>query len=417
MSQKKVKKNYKMKKTAFLLLFYPIFSFSQVEKDYKCILDSLCSENMHGRGYTQQGHIKAADYIQKLYTEIGLNSFDSSYLQSFPLTVNTFPEQIFLSINQQKLKLGENYLIAPASHSCNEEKKVFRMKKNMTSTQLHKKRYSQKAPFITADIYSKYKDKEQLHTLLSPFSLQIQEKPILYGSLSQSQANNTHILLKQGTIKNIKKIKIELKSELRKLVSQNVIGYIKGVEQEDSLIVVCAHYDHLGGMGQVFFPGANDNASGTALMLCLAKYFIKKPLKKSIVFIAFGGEEAGLVGSRFFVEHPLFDLKKTSFVINLDLWGSGSKGITVVNGTEFTTAFERLKKINNRHSLVKTIKARKPSPNSDHYPFYNKGVPSFFMYAMGNDGGYHSIFDIPEKTEIYSFKNNFELLKKYIESF
>src|SRR6201999_64747 len=86
---------------------------------------------------------------------------------------------------------------------------------------------------------------------------------------------------------------------IRNYTSQNVIGYVKGKDNPDSFIVFTAHYDHLGQMGKkVYFPGANDNASGVAMLLSLARYYSKpehKP-KCSIVFIAFGGEEVALLG-------------------------------------------------------------------------------------------------------------------------
>ncbi|MTI29466.1 M28 family peptidase, partial [Cytophagales bacterium RKSG123] len=86
-----------------------------------------------------------------------------------------------------------------------------------------------------------------------------------------------------------------------KYKSQNVLGYIEG-EEPDSLMVFIAHYDHLGMMGSnTVFPGANDNASGVAMLLNLAKYYaLNKPKYRSL-FIAFGGEELGLIGSKYFV--------------------------------------------------------------------------------------------------------------------
>ena len=86
-----------------------------------------------------------------------------------------------------------------------------------------------------------------------------------------------------------------------------MLGYVEGSHFPDSFILFSAHYDHLGHMGKnIFIAGANDNASGTSMLLNLAAHYAKpenKP-KYSVMFIAFGAEEAGLIGSKFYVQHP-----------------------------------------------------------------------------------------------------------------
>ncbi len=90
-----------------------------------------------------------------------------------------------------------------------------------------------------------------------------------------------------------------------------MIATIKGTAIPDSFLVFSAHYDHLGQMGKdIYFPGANDNASGTSMLLNLAKYYSQNRPKYSVLFIAFGGEEAGLIGSEYYVKNPLVPLSK-----------------------------------------------------------------------------------------------------------
>jgi len=86
--------------------------------------------------------------------------------------------------------------------------------------------------------------------------------------------------------------------------------------------------------------------------------------------IAFGAEEAGLVGSKHFVEHPLFDLKQIRFLLNTDIMGSGEEGITVVNATLFKPEFEKLIELNEEGNYLPQIKSRGPAANSDHYFIY-----------------------------------------------
>ena len=179
-----------------------------------------------------------------------------------------------------------------------------------------------------------------------------------------------------------------------------------------------AHYDHLGMMGETAtFNGANDNASGVAMMLTLMKYFSENNPEYSVLFIAFGGEEAGLVGSKYYVQNPIIPLKKMKFLYNVDMMGTGSEGIQVVNSTEHPKEFERLKKINEKYNLVKEIKPRGKAANSDHYWFEEAGVPTFFSYTLGGVTYYHDIQDRPETLPLTEFDDLHTLIVKFVNSF
>ncbi|MCX6294627.1 MAG: M20/M25/M40 family metallo-hydrolase, partial [Bacteroidetes bacterium] len=181
-------------------------------------------------------------------------------------------------------------------------------------------------------------------------------------------------------------------------------------------IVYTAHYDHLGQMGEeIFFPGANDNASGSAMLLNLARYYSMtehKP-KCSIAFIAFCGEEAGLLGSKYYTEHPVFPLKNIKFVLNMDIMGTGEDGITVVNGSVFKNEFDKLKEINTQNNFIKDVKIRGKAANSDHYCFSEKGVKAFFIYSMGGIKAYHDIYDRAETLPLNEFENLFKLITAF----
>jgi aminopeptidase YwaD len=142
-----------------------------------------------------------------------------------------------------------------------------------------------------------------------------------------------------------------------------------------------------------YFPGANDNASGVALLLSIAKYYAQNPQKYSIGFILFAGEEAGLMGSKYYTENPMIPLKKIRFLTNTDLAGTGIDGITVVNATLFPKEFAIMNSINNSNKYLTKINARGEAANSDHYWFTKKGVPAFFFYTLGGIAAYHDVFD------------------------
>jgi Iap family predicted aminopeptidase len=201
--------------------------------------------------------------------------------------------------------------------------------------------------------------------------------------------------------------------------AKNVIGVVEGTTYKDSFLFVTAHYDHLGTLGKkVYFPGANDNASGVSMLIELAKNIKNNPLKYTVVFIAFAGEEAGLIGSSYFVKNPLVELLRIKFLINLDLLGTGEEGIMVVNGTIYKEQVATLNNINNESNfLLKQIKTRGAAANSDHYPFYSKGVPSVFIYTLGGVAAYHDVQDIEKTLPLTAFSNVFELLTKFLRSF
>src|SRR6185295_17501176 len=100
----------------------------------------------------------------------------------------------------------------------------------------------------------------------------------------------------------------------------------------------------------------------------------------SIVFIAFAGEEAGLIGSKYYTDHPLFPLARIKFLINLDLLGTGDDGMMVVNATEYPNQFHLLDSINSVHQFLPKLGQRGKAKNSDHYYFTEHAVPSFFFY-------------------------------------
>jgi Zn-dependent M28 family amino/carboxypeptidase len=205
---------------------------------------------------------------------------------------------------------------------------------------------------------------------------------------------------------------------IEEYASRNVIAYLPAKKKSKKTIVYTAHYDHLGRMGtNTYFPGANDNASGTAMLLSMAAYFKKNPVDYNVLFIAFAGEEAGLVGSKHFVENPTFKLKKMSFLLNLDIMGSGEEGVTVVNATLYEKQFALLQEINKEKQLLTQVKLRGPAANSDHYWFTQFNVPAFFIYTMGPNKHYHDIFDTYEELSFVEYQDITTMLVEFGKRF
>lgn len=201
------------------------------------------------------------------------------------------------------------------------------------------------------------------------------------------------------------KSKVHLQNSANDSVeTMNVIGIKKGTLYPDEFVVLTAHLDHLGKKQDSVYYGANDNASGVAVMMAVVQALKDIPTKRSIIFIAFTGEEVGLIGSAYFVTHPPIDLKRIRFMINLDLVGSGTNGIMVqgINGHE--DAFSEVQKINQKYFQFE-LGTRPNSPNSDQYYFHILGVPAFFMYAYNGTMPYHSPGDTADKIDSVVIEN------------
>jgi len=245
--------------------------------------------------------------------------------------------------------------------------------------------------------------------------IELKEK-LTWSVATQSKDYTSIEILKTSLSETPKSYKINIDNKFNSsFKTANVCAEVKGTNQPDSFIFITAHYDHLGGMGKdTYFPGANDNASGTTLLLGLASYFVKHPQSFTIVFISFTGEEPGLIGSRYFSEHPIVPLNRIKFLFNLDLEGTGIEGVTVVNASIFKKEFALLKNINEEFKLLPAINERGKAANSDHYWFTEKGVPSFFMYTQGGIKAYHDVFDKAVTLPMDHYENLLKLLEEFV---
>lgn len=359
--------------------------FAQEVAYAKKIVDTLTAPYFWGRGYTNDGMKKAADFLQHSFKSLGLTTLRGKiFLQKFKYDVNTFPTEMEVRINNTSLIPGKDFIVSAESRSI-KASGTFQLADTNQFVNSKNKLLVEVVPKLTWSVATKVAD----YTLV-----QIQQNAL------KTMPQNFEVNIQQKFINNFEAF--------------NVAGMVKGTTHPDSLIFITAHYDHLGGMGnQTYFPGANDNASGVALLLSLAKYYAANPAKYSLVFVCFAGEEAGLIGSKFYTENPLLPLKNIRFLINTDLAGTGEEGITIVNATEFPKEFKWMQEINEKHQLLKAVNARGKAPNSDHYFFTEKGVPSFFFYTLGGITAYHDVFDVAETLPLTKHQQLFTLIKLF----
>lgn len=203
------------------------------------IVDTLTSRYFWGRGYTNEGMAKAAKFLISEFKTYGLKPMaGNDYSQPFTFNVNTFPGKMDVTLNGIVLKPGKNFIVAPESRGA-KAKGTLLQKDSVT--------------FIDEEnrIVVKLKDK-------------------LTWSVAQEAADYTLIEVDRKAMKDIPAtISINIENKLvTNFKAANICGLVKGTAKPDSVMMFTAHYDHLGGMGSnTYFPGANDNASGTAMLL------------------------------------------------------------------------------------------------------------------------------------------------------
>ena len=187
----------------------------------------------------------------------------------------------------------------------------------------------------------------------------------------------------------------------------NVAAYLPGETGE--YVVIGAHYDHLGlgdehslapsQIGQIH-PGADDNASGTAGVIELARWFSKQPKqRRGILFLTFAGEELGLLGSEWYVNHPVLPLAGAVTMINMDMIGRIRQGKVYVGGSGTGSTFAKLfEDVKAPPSLHMELSEKTGYGSSDHTSFTTKQVPVLFFFS-GLHGDYHKPSDTADKID------------------
>jgi len=200
--------------------------------------------------------------------------------------------------------------------------------------------------------------------------------------------------------------------------SENVIALIEGSEFPEEVIVISAHYDHLGKKGDLIYYGADDNASGTSAVLEIAQAFKEAEKsgygpKRSILFLNLTGEEDGLFGSQYYIAHPVFPLSETVVDLNIDMIGRVDEEhqgkpdyLYLIGSDKLSRELHRLSESVNKDYFGLELDYTyndENDPNrfyerSDHYNFAKKNIPIIF-YFNGAHEDYHRATDTPDKID------------------
>jgi hypothetical protein len=428
------------------LIFFCIGSYAQrlspeiTAEELRQHVKYLASDELEGRGSGTEGNRKAAAYIAEAFRAYGLKpaGANNGYFQDFE-----FVAAVKLGTNNSLLVQWENE--NPRSLVVDQDFRPlgFTTNARVSGTAVFAG-YGISAPDLKYDDYEGLDVKDRVVIVLryGPDGQDIHSEFYRFTSLrdkarqarergaaalvvvdahtdelvkltfDQSHASSDSIKVSRKPVSfALPSLKMTIETDVIKVKSRtaNVLGYLEGTDPQhkDEVLVIGAHFDHLGyggeGSGSLvphlheIHNGADDNASGTAALLELAQKFASMSSRtRTLLFIAFSGEELGTLGSQYYVNNPFFPLERTIAMINMDEVGRLNQNVLTVYGTGTSPTWNALlTKYNTTTTLGDTF-ALKFVPDgfgpSDHAQFYGKNIPVLFFFT-GTHNDYHKPSD------------------------
>ena len=439
-----------MKRIFYCFLFTVQFATAQKLKkadkiiiaDLQTHINYLTNDKLEGRRTGTNGEKLAYEYISNEFQKIGLlpKGDNNTFLQLFEVTnEKILSKNSHLLINANELEMDTDYFPMPfssngsvkttASIALQENgmpwfydlKDLMEANKNnphfdltnaikLKAMDAAKKRASAFFVFNTSTINDELKFEPKATFVTGAIPVIYLTKPAEHTYLKDETAN----------------LEIDLNNEIidNKRYGNNVIGYVNN--NATNTIIIGAHFDHLGygedhnslytGSTPQIHHGADDNASGTAAVIELAKILKASKLKNNnYLFICFSGEELGLFGSKYFTEHPSIELTTANYMINMDMVGRVNEVTHNLNIGGFGTSPVWAQTINmgNKFFTIK-IDSSGTGP-SDHTSFYRKNIPVLFLFT-GIHSDYHKPTDAADKINYSGIWNVLKYVNRVIEN-
>jgi hypothetical protein len=418
----------------------------------------LASPELQGRLAGSEGYYKAAKYASDIFNSLGLIApVDNSHYQKFMIEYNEIkaPCKFFAKYSNEEdfkyYKLGKDFVCRGFTGSGNFEAPVVFCGYGMTDEKIDYDDYkiinvkgkivmifkqdcswnkdwkgngSLRYKALIASMHgakgvifgSKPNDRnpqEPIGSVMDGAGEHLDNFPMIHVSLETANEllNNSGITIKdlQTKIDSEKKpnsieLKItagmEINAEFTKnRETMNVIGMLEGSDPvlKNEYVIIGAHLDHVGEQaGEIYFPGANDNASGSSAVIEVAKAFVNSGItpKRSIVFILFSSEEAGLFGAQHYADNPVFPLEKTVAMFNLDCIGYGDS-IQIGNGKSAPELYKYAQNNNNEY-INMMVDRTWNGGGADATPFHEKGIPCLYFVTTHSYDHLHLTSDKPE---------------------
>lgn len=401
-----------------------------LKSNLKQHISILASDKFEGREPGTKGERLSYEYITQQFKNIGLlPKGNKGYLQSFEFSAGTKNGvKNKLIIAGKNLKSDSEYYVLPYSaHQSTAAGKSIKIGSGLLSKELGRNDYEGmtdlKGRIAVMDYatpeadnpHSKWAEASDLRKRIEIAVSKGISGLIIYNSNDSINNPNKNSEIKitpfaipivfvksndATLLKNDQQVVIETDIEKIMHSGHNVIGYIDN--HAENIIVIGAHYDHLGYGGheslyrgeRAIHNGADDNASGTSALIELARKLKGSSLNKyNYMFIAFSGEEKGLLGSNYFVKHPTIDLKKVNYMLNMDMVGrlKPTDHVLLINGAGTSPSWDSLLNNIKVDSLRIKTTASGVGP-SDHTSFYLEGIPVLHFFS-GTHSDYHKPSD------------------------
>ena len=394
---------------------------------FKRIVRELSSAKYQGRGYARDGANKAGYYLEKEFRKAGA---DEVTLQPFTIDINTFCGKAEMWADGRKLRAGVDFSMREYSPGVHGEFPVYFVDTlNFDPEKIYRDlaKPENAGCMVCCEFWFTYKHREVFSRLQKAGELPnagllfTWEAPIkFYKAYGEKVVDKPIVWVTPEAIEGVRRVKLNVDNEFLKDYGLfNVIAKVEGA-RHDSCFVFTAHYDHLGNLGRrVYYPGANDNASGTAAIVTLAAYYAKHKPAYDLYFVAFSGEDANLRGSTWFAEHPVVPLERIRYLFNLDMIGDDNPVQYCEVSDAGMAKFPEFEAINADRHLFERLNRGELAANSDHYPFAVRGVPCIFL--ENEDGSafphYHTPADNMKTVRFESYAPVFRLITEFILRF
>ena len=408
--------------------------FNHVQ-EWENIVRELASEEFAGRSAYNDGEKRTAEYIEAKFNEFCTTDFvEKPLMQPFSYPINTTRGDMFFAVDGVEYKAHEDYVIKEFSQGADcTMPVVYALQEEIYTPEKfssHIGSLGAEKSFVVLDYdkfhtlpsegdrYFKYLKELNIGGVIFKFS----KKPTYFKARSFFTTPFPVVCTGPEFPADAKEATVKFQNEfIEEHNSQNVFARIKGTSGSDSCWMFIAHYDHLGRMGRDnVCLGANDNASGTAALLTLAQHYSQPQNRPELdmIFMWVGGEEANLLGSKYYVNNPMFPLENIKYLINLDMIGDTPDMLYYEGGEQANKGLDLFMEINSEKGYFANPHRGELVDNSDHYYFAMAGVPAMYFESKGEFYKYyHSPDDTVEHFTSESYSMIFEMVKEFIQRY
>ncbi|MCU4174967.1 M28 family metallopeptidase [Carboxylicivirga sp. N1Y90] len=433
---------------AVVLFMNLIIHDSQAQIKLEQHINLLTSPEFKGRCHLYGGADSTANYLSNIYQIIGLSALEPDFRQSFSITAfGRISNKSSITMDDKRYVIWDDFAVNPYLINWNQgqflgEYQLYPFYKNdsvflyrnsdskdcLVRTRLTKELQEFKILVEGDTLADRFFGRKHITACLSNYMY----KPDIILNPSPSMSRKLKRMAKNNAKATIKEtVTINILRDASNYVCHNIVGQLATKANLDSTIIITAHYDHLGQGLTTYYPGANDNASGVSVMLEVASRLSKAVSQGwdpgyNIVFVAFGAEEYGLLGSEYFVESGLVDTSMIKCVLNLDMVGGlgtdlkdRAKALYLLQSDNVSQhCLQALLKADEKNTGVDFVLDGNPKylKYSDQSSFIRRQIPSLFLFS-GEDGVIHTVNDTSDLLDFEKMESLVEVLTDWIRSY